>query len=52
MISGNIQKMRSHLTDTVCYELPVGEAFLPMNDYIGQTITLTFNVAGFLFSCA
>ena len=43
MISGNIQKMRSRLTDTVCYELPIGEEFLPMNDFVGRTVTLSYS---------
>lgn len=47
-MKGNILKMRSTLSDAkndqpVQYQLPVGDELLPMNEFIGQTIKLTYN---------
>lgn len=43
IISGNILKMRSELKDVVHYELPVGDQLIPINELIGQDISLHFS---------
>jgi len=40
---GNIQKLITALEDPVQYQLPIGDALLPMNDLIGKEIVLTYN---------
>jgi len=40
MITGNIRKMTTKLTDSVEYTLPVGNALINMNQYIGKQISL------------
>ncbi|MBL7972821.1 MAG: DUF2797 domain-containing protein [Prolixibacteraceae bacterium] len=40
--SGNIIKMRSELAEPVQYFLPLGETELPVNELIGQSISLKF----------
>ena len=46
LASGNIQKMRTRLpdveTEDVQYELPIGDDYLPMNELIGKSITLSY----------
>jgi len=42
MISGNISKMHTRLTDTVAYELPIGDEKVAMNEFIGREITLNY----------
>ncbi len=40
--SGNIQKMKTTLADTVQYQLPIGENLVDMNALIGQQIKLSY----------
>jgi len=40
---GNIQKLITSLQDPVQYQLPIGDALVPMNDLIGKEIILTHN---------
>ncbi|MDH3327492.1 MAG: DUF2797 domain-containing protein [Gammaproteobacteria bacterium] len=40
MTVGNIQKMTTKLTDTVEYNLPIGNESINMNQFIGKQITL------------
>lgn len=42
-VSGTLKKMVSHLASTVEYELPVGEALVPLNKHIGSSIALNFS---------
>ena len=43
MISGNLGKMKTHLREGLaCYELVAGEDSIPLNDKIGQKISLQF----------
>jgi hypothetical protein len=42
-ISGNLRKMHSQLAEKVDYTLPVGEEKLPLNERLGQTLTLQFS---------
>ena len=42
MISGNIRKMTTKLTDTVEYSLPIGDENIAMNPLIGQSISLKY----------
>ena len=39
---GGIKKMVTSITDTVDYQLPIGDSMLPINPLIGQQITLQF----------
>ena len=39
---GNIQKLKTNLCDPVEYQLPIGEELLPLNPYLGKTLTLEF----------
>jgi len=39
---GNISKMKSNLTDPVEYLLPIGEQQIPLNQFIGKKIGLTY----------
>lgn len=41
MTIGNIRKMTTKLADSVEYSLPIGDESINMNQFIGQTITLT-----------
>ena len=49
--SGNIQKMRTTLEDVVAYQLPIGEALVPLNEWIGKTITLRSSGAIHCVAC-
>ena len=49
--SGNIQKMRTTLGDMVAYQLPIGEALVPLNEWIGKTITLRSSGAIHCVAC-
>ncbi len=40
--TGSIRKMRTTLTSPVTYELPVGEAAVPVNELLGKTLRLEF----------
>ncbi|MFT6351923.1 MAG: hypothetical protein ACJAZ4_002113 [Neptuniibacter pectenicola] len=42
---GALQKMRTELSDTVTYFLPVGDQEVPMNELIGKPITLHYQGA-------
>jgi hypothetical protein len=42
LASGNILKMRAEFADPVQYFLPLGDSELPMNELIGQSISLKF----------
>ncbi len=42
LVSGNIIKMRSEYADPVQYFLPLGETELPMNQWIGKSISMKF----------
>ncbi len=42
---GALQKMRTELSDTVTYFLPVGDQEVPMNELIGKSITLHYQGA-------
>ena len=45
MISGNVRKLVSNIhpeTRIVDYSLPIGEKHLPLNEFIGKQITITF----------
>ena len=39
---GNIQKLKTNLCDPVEYQLPIGDELLPLNPYLGKTLTLEF----------
>jgi hypothetical protein len=39
---GNTRKMRTTLTETVAYQLPIGEEMVDMNDLIGTSISLSY----------
>ncbi len=39
---GNLSKMKTELSDTVHYQLPLSELLIPMNDLIGEQIALTY----------
>lgn len=41
MLSGNLEKMKATLGETVEYSLPVGEELLALNPLIGKSLTLT-----------
>ena len=44
-ISGNIKKMQSSINEensSVNYKLPIGDQSVPMNELIGQNLTITF----------
>ena len=41
MTTGNIRKMTTKLTDSVEYNLPIGDENINMNQFIGHSITLT-----------
>jgi len=43
LVSGNIIKMRSEYADPVQYFLPLGENELPMNQWIGKSISMKFS---------
>lgn len=40
--SGNLLKMKTQLTAPVSYHLPLGEHLVPMNELIGESITLLY----------
>lgn len=40
-ITGNIQKLKALLADPIQYYLPIDKQELPLNSYLGKTITLT-----------
>jgi hypothetical protein len=42
LYTGNIRKLNHRLTSPVTYCLPVGEIEVPLNAYLGQTLTLKF----------
>jgi len=42
VISGNLAKMVSKLDNPVSYQLPVGPISVPLNQYIGQPLSLNF----------
>lgn len=42
IVSGNIDKMETRLTDTVEYRLPVGEQRIVMNDFLGKEIQMRY----------
>lgn len=42
MVSGSVSKMRATLGETVQYELPVGNEFLPMNEKLGSTLRIEY----------
>ncbi|MGD9385139.1 MAG: DUF2797 domain-containing protein [Thioalkalispiraceae bacterium] len=41
-ITGNINKLRTELVSPVNYSLPINQELVPMNDLIGQSVSLTF----------
>jgi hypothetical protein len=41
-ILGSVRKMRSKLTETVKYSLPIGDKELEMNDFLGKEIKLEY----------
>ena len=41
-LQGALRKMRTQLGSVVDYELPVGDQFLPLNNRLGQSLTLSF----------
>ncbi|MFK8021762.1 MAG: DUF2797 domain-containing protein [Pseudomonadales bacterium] len=49
--TGTIRKMRAQLGSTVEYELPVGEASIPLNARIGSSINLNFTGKIFCIHC-
>lgn len=42
LASGNLQKLKSVLESPVQYCLPIGEEEIPLNPYLGKTLSLTF----------
>ncbi len=42
MIYGTLSKMKSTLSDTVDYQLPVGDALIPLNPLLGNRLSLNF----------
>lgn len=42
-MQGTLKKMTSELKSPVEYSLPVGEEFIPLNEYIGQQLTLKYS---------
>lgn len=51
LATGTLKKMRASLNGTVSYHLPVGEANIELNQYIGQTLSLTHTGNIFCSSC-
>ena len=43
MLSGNIEKMVTQLQDPVDYALPIGDDHLPMNSFLGRSLTLRYS---------
>ena len=41
-ILGSVRKMKSELSETVKYSLPIGEKELEMNDFLGKEISLEY----------
>ncbi len=39
---GNLQKMQTRLDDPVTYDLPLSEQLIPLNPYIGKSLTLRY----------
>ena len=50
-VQGTLKKLRSELVEPVQYQLPVGEDLVPLNDYFGKHITLTFSGNIFCSNC-
>ncbi|NKB76844.1 MAG: DUF2797 domain-containing protein [Gammaproteobacteria bacterium] len=50
-LAGIIRKMRVTLTKPITYELPVGDDLFQIDDYIGQSLTLTHSGNIFCLSC-
>ncbi len=48
---GSLQKMTTTLAEPVQYQLPVGEQLLPLNDLIGQRLTLRYSGQIFCVHC-
>lgn len=42
MMQGTLAKMRTALDQPVSYQLPVGDALLPLNEHLGKPLHLTF----------
>ncbi|MGX5174771.1 DUF2797 domain-containing protein [Aliikangiella sp. IMCC44653] len=42
MVTGSLSKMRTQLAEQVEYRLPVGNTEIPLNQYLGKTISLEF----------
>lgn len=51
MLNGTIKKMQSRLSKPVDYALPVGDELLPMNQYIGASLTINFSGNIFCTHC-
>ncbi|WP_405128158.1 DUF2797 domain-containing protein [Pseudoalteromonas sp. PB2-1] len=48
-MQGTLRKLKSTHSTPVQYQLPVGDELVPLNDYIGKTLTLTHT--GNIFCC-
>ena len=40
--TGNIKKLKTELVSPVSYSLPIGDDFVPMNEFIGKSISLNY----------
>ncbi len=49
--TGDIQKMRTQLSDTVQYQLPIGDQLVDMNPLIGSSISLTHTSSIHCIAC-
>lgn len=43
LAAGNLRKMRTRLENPVQYCVPLGDQELPLNEYLGQSLTLDYN---------
>ncbi len=51
LLAGTLQKMQVRLAQPVEYQLPLGEALLPLNQYLGSHLTLVFSGNIFCTHC-
>lgn len=51
MVSGNLRKMVVELASPVNYALPLGKQLVPLNQYVGKTISLRFTGMIHCVSC-
>lgn len=49
LATGTLKKLHSSLNDHVSYQLPVGDELIALNQFIGQSLTLTHT--GNIYCC-